>query len=186
MNNHSVIIKKMRKDSNLSIKLAAQRVGKSTGWLSEVENAKMNINKETFLQLVNCYGLEKELRRYQLWATSHRKQEEGSKVWYEGAIYKHLRCTKKLSLIQAAQLLGVSKSHLSNIEVGRRKVDPEFKSKILEVYGYKRASFHNYVNRKDRADNIPVEFRLKILIRNLAQENLEKVFEFAQTLQVGA
>ena len=106
------------------------------------------------------------------------------KVWFEGAIYKHLRLKKGLSLIEAALLLGFSKSHLSNIEASRKQVNTELRTKILSTYGYKSSSFRNYTSKEERAKGIPIELRLKALIRTLNPNTLEQLLTYAQQLKI--
>ena len=187
MDNQSVILHKIRKDKKITIRQAAKLTGKSCGWLSEVENCKQKfiVNPQEFKRIVRCYGAEKELRRYQLWASTQRRSQT-KRSWYEGAIYQHLRLKRGLSLVEAASLIGISKSHLSNIEASRRQVDVEFRNKILEAYDYKQSSFHNYTNREERARAIPTELRLKLIMRQLGKDKLEQVLSFARDLHVGA
>jgi len=40
MENHGVILRKLRLLNKLPIKAAAVRIGRSAGWLSEIENGK--------------------------------------------------------------------------------------------------------------------------------------------------
>lgn len=183
MNDYSVILKKIRTNKKITIKQAANLTGRGAGWISEIENGKARavIDHTEFKRIVKCYDAEDELKRFQLWA-NNQKRNPAKTVWYEGAIYKHLRLKKELSLVDAAKLIGISKSQLSNIESSTRKAKPEIRTKILEAYGHKQASFQNYIKKKERVQSIPVELRLKLLLKKFETESLEKVFKYAHTL----
>ncbi len=187
MNNYSVIIKKIRTDKKLTLRQAAKIINRSSGWLSEVENCKQRsvFTQQEFKRIASCYEAENELRKYQLWASTQKHKQE-KRSWYEGAIFKYLRLRRGLSLIEASSLINISKSQLSNIEASRRQVDLELRNKILKAYDYKPSSFHNYSNRESRAKSIPTEMRLKLLLRQLGSEGLEKVFNYARELHASS
>ena len=183
MNNYSAIAKKMRNDKKLSLKKASILIGKSAGWLSQLENNKLEVKLDLdgLKFIAECYGLEGEMKRYFLWA-SGKNNKQAKQVWYEGAIYKHMRLKSKFTLKQASQFLGVSKGQLANIEACRRSVSSNLKENMLAAYGFKKSSFQNYIHREERIKSIPVEFRIKLLMQNLKKEKLEQIFEYAQVL----
>ena len=174
MNHRSVILKKIRQDKKLTLRQAAPVINRSSGWLSEVENNKKRafIDEKEFKRIISCYQAEADLKRYQLWAATQRKQQN-KRNWFEGAIFKHLRKKRGLSLAEASSRLGISKSHLANIEASRKIVTAECKEKIFVAYNYKRSSYYNFTNIESHRNSIDVELRLKSLLSNMKKDQLE-------------
>ncbi len=58
MHNYGVILKKLRELNNYSLKTAAARIGKSVGWLSEVENNRgfSKLKESEFERIVNLFN----------------------------------------------------------------------------------------------------------------------------------
>jgi DNA-binding XRE family transcriptional regulator len=52
-----------------------------------------------------------------------------------------IRAGEEMSQVEFARLLGISKSHLCDIEKGRKLVSPERAARFAEILGYLPASF---------------------------------------------
>ena len=103
----------------------------------------------------------------------------GTPIGFDGAILRYLRIKAKLSIEEAAIKVGLSRPHLGNIERGRRSVSTALRNELLGVYGYSSSSYRNFTTEDKRAKNIPVRFKLDILIAQMSEETTEKVFAFA-------
>ncbi len=187
MTNYGVILKKIRNEKKLSLRQAALKINRGLGWLSEVENNKprAKITKKEFDRIVHAYGANNDIRKHQLQINAiHRSND--CRVWYEGAILKHLRKRSNLDLKAAASLIGISLGYLSNLENSHKPIDVELRQKILYAYGYKATSYRNYTNKKSRLSSISVESRMRSLINNLDKQKLEMVFQYATELIASA
>lgn len=61
MNNYGLILKQLRNMSGDSLKSAAKKIGKSVGWLSEVENGRglSRLKPTEFERIVKLFGGDK-------------------------------------------------------------------------------------------------------------------------------
>ena len=181
MNNYGVVLKRLRKDRGLTIKQASESINRGVGWLSEVENAKgtARINAHEFERIVRAYGAAYEPQKFSGWTTLEAKMNKKRTLQFDGAILKFLRQKAKLSLTQASKILLFGNGYLSDIENGRKSVNLKLRNKIMEVYNYSPSSFKNFNSEDKRAKNIPVKFKLNIVLNHLDEIALGEILEVA-------
>lgn len=185
MDHYGVILRKLREINHLTMKQAGARIGRSAGWLSEVENGKgaSRLLPSEFERIVAAYGGEAYKKQFGLWIAKSKAPPEPPKdVILSGAILKHLRKKAKLTILQAAQAIGVSSSYLSAIETGRRRVLLEKRDRLMAVYGYSPSSFKNFATEDKRAKNIPTRYKLNLLLSQMNEERIERLFVAAKDL----
>ena len=182
MENYGVILRKLRELKKLPIKQAAKHIGRSAGWLSEVENGRGNarLSPREFERIVEAYEGEAYRKQFGLWIAKAKKPSslppEG--VSMTGAILKYLRKKAKLTLNQAGQKVGLSGRTISAMELGRRKIKPELKDQLTRIYGYSPSSFKNFTTEDKRSKNIPAQFKLDILLKQMDEARLENMLAF--------
>jgi transcriptional regulator with XRE-family HTH domain len=188
MNNYGVILKKLRLVNRLTIKEAAKKIGKSTGWICEIENAKgaVRIWPEEFERLVTAYGGDGYRKQFGAWVAKASLQDRNGSfsLSFGGSVLKYLRTKKEMSLAEAASIAGLTASYLSYLETGKKRLSPALRDRLMKVYGYSPSSFKNFASEDKRAKNIPVRFKLDTLLRHLDEAKIEKIFEYAmETMQ---
>ncbi|MGE0528697.1 MAG: helix-turn-helix transcriptional regulator [Bdellovibrionales bacterium] len=178
MGNYGLIIKRLRTMNGHTIRSAAQKIGKSTGWLSEIENnrGKARLSSQEFDRIVTALGGEKHRCRFKNWVIADRTVAQGDRS-LDGAILKYFRMQKKISLLQASQKIGISKSYLTNIENGHKPITLGLRDRIMIAYGYCPSSFRNMTEDK-RGYLVPIQYKLRILLNQLSPEQLNYVFKF--------
>lgn len=179
---NGVILKKLRQINKLNLKQAAQKLGRSAGWLSEVENEKgfSRIKPEEFERIVAIYGGEPYRKQFGGWIARSKVGEQKSKtLCFDGSILKYLRNKARLSLRQVSHSSQLSIGHLADIENGHRQASLELRNRLLGIYGYSPASFRNFTSEDKRAANIPIRHKLSIALRQLSDSDIERVFSFA-------
>lgn len=182
MNSYGVILRKLRELKQYQIKQAAQVIKRSAGWLSEIENGRgsARIGLEEFERIVAAYEGQAYRKQFTAWiAHAHRKATPKEPIGFEGAILRHLREKANLSLDAAAVKIGLSGTHLCNLEKGRKSISPKLRDGLMQVYGYSPSSFKNFATEDKRGKNIPVRYKLEILLNQLDAPRIEKVFAFA-------
>jgi transcriptional regulator with XRE-family HTH domain len=91
---------------------------------------------------------------------------DGGRSTREAMILKHLRQTRKLSVRNAAAVIGVSDAYVNHAENGRSDLNPKIILRFLNSYGYSYEQFMEYMNEKkdlptnDYADCIEILKRL--------------------------
>ncbi len=182
MTNSGVILRKLRELNHLSLKQAALKLERSVGWLSEIENDKgfARIKQTEFDRIVAVYDGEPYRKQFGAWI-SHAKVEVGkqNELSFDGSILKYLRTKAKLTASAAATRGNLSKSFLSDLENGKRRVNTDIRDRLLQIYGYSPASFRNFTSEDKRAANVPVRYKLDILLRKLTDKDVARVFSFA-------
>lgn len=177
-----VILKKLREINKLSLKQAAQKIERSVGWLSEVENNKghARIKATEFERIVSVYGGQPYRKQFGAWIARSKVAEQKPKgLCFDGPILRYLRCRAKLTLEQVAIQTGLSTGYLADLENGNRRIDLELRNRLLGVYGYSPASFKNFSSEDKRAGNIPVRHKLNVILRKLSESDIERIFSFA-------
>jgi len=185
MENYGVILRKLREINKLKMKEAAQRIGRSPGWLSEVENGKgaSRLLPSEFERIVQAYGGETYKKQFGIWIAKSKTPATLPKdMAFSGAILKYLRKKAKLTLLEAAQKVGVSRAYLSAIETGRRPVLTETRNQLMGIYGYSPSSFKNFATEDKRAKNIPIRYKLDLLLFGMGDAEVEHLFERAKEL----
>ncbi|MFZ4403014.1 MAG: transcriptional regulator [Pseudobdellovibrionaceae bacterium] len=183
MNHYGVILKKLRELKKLTIKQAARQIERSAGWISEIENGKgaARLNEIEFERIVKIYDGEPYRKQFGGWITRSKLALTPSKeISFDGSILKYLRTKAKMTLAEASTKVGVSYGHLSDIENGEKGLSDELKNRLMIIYGYSPASFRNFTDQDKRANKIPTQFKLDVLLRKLNESEIEKVFEFVR------
>lgn len=180
MNNYGVVLKRLRVLKKLSVKQAASQLGRSVGWLSEIENGKgyARLKIEEFERIITIYDGESHRSNFPIWIASAIKSKQKAEIAFDGAILKYLREKKGLSLDEVSEKLSYSKRYLSNLENGFKHVNIELRDKLLAVYGYSPSSYRNFNSADKRAGNIPVRYKINILLNQAAPEDLQATFDY--------
>lgn len=182
MNNYGVILRKLRELNRLTIKQAARRIERSAGWLSEIENGKgaARIHPQEFERVVAAYKGEPYRKQFGIWvAKAHKPTSTRTEIEFSGSVLKYLRKKAHLTLADAAKKMGLSKSYLSALENGVKPLSTELRNQLMLVYGYSPSSFKNFATEDKRAKNIPIRYKLDLLLRQMDEPRIEKVFAFA-------
>lgn len=185
MDNYGVILRQLRLLNKLPVKVAAQRIGKSAGWLSEIENGKgaARIHPKEFERIVAAYGGEKYRKQFGIWvAKSHKPSDPAPDICLSGAILKFLRKKAKMPLGAAARQVGLSACYLSCIETGSKPLPATLRDRLMRVYGYSPSSFKNFASEDKRAKNVPVRYRIAVLLKQMDDNGIEKVLSFALSM----
>lgn len=182
MDNYGVILRKLRLLNKLPVKESARLIGKSVGWLSEIENGKgaARIHPKEFERIVAVYGGEQYRKQFGIWvAKSHKPSDSASEICLSGAILKFLRKKAKMRLGAAARQVGLSACYLSCIETGSKPVSATLRDRLMRVYGYSPSSFKNFASEDKRSKNVPVRYRIAVLLKQMDEVAIEKVLSFA-------
>ena len=186
MEKEHILLKKLREQNGLSLSEAAKRLGKGKSWLSEVENnkGKSALRAKDYEYIYAFYNGDKYRRYFGSWIKEALSSKPRKGFLLNGAIYKFLRCEKaKLSLENASKKVAISKGYLSKIENGKKDPTKKLKEALLNAYGYNSKSWEKIVIRdKIRGGSIPTQYKLNILLKNLEEEQLQKVLEFVLSL----
>jgi len=182
MDYYGVILRKLRELNHLTVKQAARQIGRSAGWISQIENCKgaARLKESEFERIVAAYNGEPYRKQFGGWITRTKldEKQDPREIVFDGSILKYLREKADFTLEKAAKKVGISKGHLSALESGRKRLSLELRNKLLQVYGYSPASFKNFTTEDKRAKNIPVRYKLDILLGKLSDNEIEKVFSY--------
>lgn len=183
MENYGVILRKLRELKKLPIKRAANHIGRSAGWLSEVENGRGNarLSSHEFERIVEAYDGEAYRKQFGLWIAKSKKAGLSSSedINLNGAILKYLRQKAKMTIAQAAQKVGLSDRTISAMELGKRTIKPELKDRLTRLYGYSPSSFKNFTTEDKRSKKIPAHYKLNILLKQMDETKIENLLAFA-------
>jgi transcriptional regulator with XRE-family HTH domain len=178
--NYGMIIRLLRRRCGLSIQNAAEKIGRSAGWLCEVENGAgtCRLTSEEFDRIVELLGGSGERYLFKTWVAGLRNQARVSKI-YDGAVLKYIRLKRGLSLTTAARLAGLSKGYLSKLETGGAEVKVERRNELMRVYGYSPSSFKNLSTDPARSAVVPDRFKFQILLQTVSMQNAEQIYQEA-------
>lgn len=181
--NYGIILKVIREQSRMSVRNFAQKIGRSSGWLSEVENEKgtARIKTEDFDYIVSTLGLDKQRSQFRTWVANYRNTQKIDRA-YEGAVLKHIRLRRKIKLNEVSLKSGLSIKEISLIENGKREPTLATRNSILKACGYSPASFKNFATDPVRSKAVPAELKLRILIKRLSEREISQLFEFGEQL----
>lgn len=180
LENHGIILRTLRKRKDLSIQKAAKMIGKSPGWLCEVETGggTCRLSPSEFDRIVDLLGGSKERAMFKTWIANFKNQQKISKV-YDGAILKFIRLKKGFSLTTASAKLGLSKGYLSKLENGLMPISLDRRIEMMKAYGYSPSSFKNLSTDPVRSKAVPNSFKFEILLQNISSEAAEAIFSAA-------
>ncbi|MBC85862.1 MAG: hypothetical protein CL677_01690 [Bdellovibrionaceae bacterium] len=181
MDNHGVILKYVREQKGLTQRAAAKLADRSPGWLSEVENlrGKSRVSEPEFQRILKAWGNTLDRKKLSTAILQFKNSKSNNVRIFDGAIYKYLREKKNISLGKAASLLGLSKSHLSNIECGKRKITKEQTKKLQTYYGHTPTSFSNLAKNDRRRGTVPSIYKITVLLKSLTCTELDELFNSA-------
>ena len=183
MESYGVIIQHLRALAGLSVQITAKKIGRSKGWLSEVENNHGNsrVTESEFNRIVDLLDGSKHRAMFKTWAATAKNRDQVAKT-FDGAVLKYIRLRKEITLAKASQLTGLSTAYLSKIETGVKSVTLEMRNKIMVGYGYSPSSFKNLSTDPMRSKAVPLKFKLDILLHSMPEKRVEQVFKFVQEL----
>lgn len=181
MSSYGVVLRKLRELNKQPLKQAAKVIGRSAGWLSEIENDRgaARIGLEEFERIVAAYNGQGYRKQFGIWVAQAHKPQSPKEITFDGAILRHLREKSNLSLEKAAKAIGLSGPHLCNLEKGRRTISSAVRDMLMKTYGYSPTSFKNFATEDKRAKSIPTRYKLDLLLRQLGESGIETVFTFA-------
>lgn len=184
--NYGVIIRHIRKLNKMSIVEFSQKIGRSHGWLSDVENCngRCHVEEEEFNRIVELFGAKKLRPMFRTWVANSKKFDHVDRSM-EGAVLKFVRTKKEIKLYELARKVGLSPCHLSKIENGHFAPTVELRKKILVACGYSPASFKNLYADEHRSKAVPARFKLEILMKKLKDDQVEQLLGFANSMIAG-
>lgn len=135
MENYGVIIRHLRTLAGLSVRDTAKKVGRSIGWLSEIENncGTARLSEPEFNRIVEQLGGSKHRALFKTWAANHRNRERIEKT-FDGAVLKFIRIKKGIDLRKASKLTGLSVGYISKLENGLKPVTLEMRNRLMVGY----------------------------------------------------
>jgi transcriptional regulator with XRE-family HTH domain len=169
--------------AGLSVQQTAIKIGRSTGWVSEVENnsGRSRLSEVEFNRIVEILDGTKHRAMFRTWVANFKNRERLDKT-FDGAVLKHIRTKKELSLKLAAKASKLSAAQLSKIETGLKPVSYELRNRIMAAYGYSASSWKNLATDPVRSKAVPNSYKLEILLNRLPESLIEKVFDYTQGL----
>jgi len=179
MSNYGLILKQLRNINGDSLKTAAKKIGKSVGWLSEVENGRglSTLKPTEFERIVKLFGGDKHRELFKTWVAVERNKGRSDQS-LDGAVLKYIRERKELSLDEASRKVGLSKRYLTNLENGHKPLNVDLRSRIMVAYGYAPSSFRNLSADEKRSKAVPARYKINILLNQLGETELCSVLEF--------
>lgn len=123
MDNYGLIIQHLRKLKNLNIQTAANKIGRSAGWLSSVENGNRicRIRENKFNKIIEALDGSQYRPMFKTWVAELKRTSESSDI-IDGAILKFVRTKHGLHQIGLTGSLKLSKSYFSKLESGRAQI----------------------------------------------------------------
>jgi len=89
MNHHGVILRKIRESKGLTVKQAAQMIGRSTGWISQIENDKgaARLQEAEFERIITAYDGEAYRKQFGGWIARTKIQKQvPDEISFDGPI----------------------------------------------------------------------------------------------------
>jgi transcriptional regulator with XRE-family HTH domain len=182
--NCGIILRQLRKLKGLSVQQTANVIGRSTGWLWEVENGKgrCRLTNTDFEKLIAGLDGNKHRSMFKAWIANHKNYERTNKT-FDGAVLKFIRKKKRLPLWEAAGRIGISAGYLSKLESGLKPVQLDMRVRIMKAYGYNPSSFKNLATDPVRSKAVPKSYKFKIISRVLGTEKLDELYDAALAAQ---
>lgn len=181
MQQYGVVLKKLRLINQLTIKQAAKHIGRSSGWLSGIENhqSQARLMPEEFERIVQAYGGEAHRRKFGVWVAKAEGRAWTPRHSFGGSVLKYLRKKAGMSLKEVSFQMGLSTGYLSDLENGKRALADSLRDRLMRVYGYSPSSFKNFASEDKRAGNIPPRYKLQALLHSLDDSKVEELFRTA-------
>lgn len=180
LENHGPLLRELRKRAGISLQKLASTIGRSSGWLSEVENGvgTSRLSSREFDCIVDVLGFTKDRHLFKTWMAVLKNQERASKV-FDGAVLKFIRIKKGQSLTAAAKKLGLSKGYLSKLETGQAPITLKRRNQLMMSYGYSPSSFKNLSTDPVRSKSVPNRLKFEILLQTISTEAADRIFKSA-------
>ena len=184
MKEQGVVLKRLRKLQGLTLRQAGVKIGKSVGWLSEIENdrGRATISDQEFDRIIEAYEGQKYKSSFGGWVRMEKDKLSPVETNLDGAIYKHMRTKARLSIRAAAKILNISTGKLCKIEAGNCELTKGFKDILLAAYGYSPVSFKNFRLSGSQSQAVGMKLRLNVLIRMMDNQQIERMFHFGLSL----
>jgi transcriptional regulator with XRE-family HTH domain len=181
--NYGLILKLIRQKSDLSVRELARRIGKSIGWISEVENGSglARLSEGEFNRLVGALGADKYRPMFKTWVANHKNAQHTDRL-FDGAVLKFVRKKKDLTLKEVAKRIELSSAHISRIERGRSPSSVELRKRYMEACGYSASSFKNLSSNPKRSKLVPSKFKLEILLKQLPESRFDDLLKYIQSI----
>ena len=180
LENHGPLLRELRARAGISLQILADKIGRSSGWLSEVENGvgTCRLSSREFDRIVDALGFTKDRHLFKTWMAGLKNQDRSSKD-FDGAVLKFIRVKKGLSLRDAASNAGVSPGYLCKVEKGKMPVTLNVRNQLMIAYGYSPSSFKNLSTDPVRSKAVPVSFKFDILLQHITPEAADAIFAAA-------
>ena len=187
MDNYGLIIQHLRHLAGLGVRETAKKINRSIGWISEIENncGTARLTEEEFNRIVELLDGAKHRAMFRTWVANYKNRERVEKT-FDGAVLRYIRIKKEFDLAKAAKATGFSIGQLSKFETGRKPVSLEVRNQIMKAYGYSPSSWKNLATDPVRSKAVPISYKLDILLNGLKDDQIVQVFQFTQSLLVGA
>ena len=181
--NNGVVIRQLRKLEGMSVREFSKKIGRSTGWLSDVENCtgKCHAPKEELNRIVELLGAAKRRPLFRTWVANSKRFDHVDRSM-EGAVLKHVRLKKGLTLDALASKIKLSKWQLSRVENGHTAPTVEQRKEVLVACGYSPSSFKNLYADPERSKVVPARLKLGIILNRLPEEKLLQIYEYVKLL----
>lgn len=181
--NNGVIIRQLRKLENMSVREFSKKIGRSTGWLSDVENCtgRCNAPKEELDRIVEVLGAANRRPMFRTWVANSKKFDHVDRSM-EGAVLKHVRLKAELTLDELSQKVGISKWRLSRMENGHKAPTVEQRKVVLMACGYSPSSFKNLYADPERSKRVSAKFKIDILLNRMSEEMVRELYAHAEKL----
>jgi transcriptional regulator with XRE-family HTH domain len=92
MENYGVIIRHLRALARMSVRETAQKIQRSIGWLSEIENnsGTARLTESEFDRIVELLEGNKHKAMFRTWVATYKNRERLDKT-FDGAVLKFIR-----------------------------------------------------------------------------------------------
>lgn len=185
--NYGLILQHLRQQAGLSVQKFAEKINRSVGWVSEVENNRgtSRLTEKEFDRIVELLDAGKHREMFRTWVANHKNAERVDRT-FDGAVLKFIRLKKQMLLKDAASRARMSVGYLSKIESGLMPVTVHVRKQLMLAYGYSPSSFKNLSTDPVRSKAVPLAYKLEILLRHLSEYQTEKVFQYVKSLGADA
>ena len=184
-NHYGLILRHLREQTGLSVRKLSEKIGKSIGWISEIENntGTARLTDPEFERIVAVLDGGKHREMFRTWVANYNNGTRVDRT-FDGAVLKFIRRKKELSLDAAARLAQVSAAHLSKCERGIRPISGELRKQLMLAYGYSPSSFKNLNTDPARSKSVPLRFKLEILMQKMSEAEIESVYQYVREMKL--